>query len=118
MPTVIGYHQVEGHQALLASPMREKVFRPLGVTGIRTFVDPQNPTRVVGADGGSDMNRLKTAMSTPGAAEAMAHDGVLPRHWCCSSRRSWGTISHDRRHGRRSEGQSSSDTGRVGSSWI
>jgi hypothetical protein len=24
-----------------------------------------------------DMNRLKTAMSSPGAAEAMAHDGVL-----------------------------------------
>jgi hypothetical protein len=23
------------------------------------------------------MNALKTAMSTPGAAEAMAHDGVL-----------------------------------------
>jgi len=30
-----------------------------------------------GADGVPDMNALKTAMSTPGAAEAMAHDGVL-----------------------------------------
>jgi len=54
-----------------------EVFRPLGVTGIRTFVDPQNPTRVAVLMEVPDMNRLKTAMSSPGAAEAMAHDGVL-----------------------------------------
>lgn len=29
-----------------ASPGREEIFGPLGVTNIRTFVDPQNPTRV------------------------------------------------------------------------
>jgi hypothetical protein len=57
--------------------MREKFFGPLGVTGIRTFVDPQNPTRVAVLMEVPDMNRLKTAMSSPGAAEAMAHDGVL-----------------------------------------
>jgi hypothetical protein len=30
----------------LAAPMREQFFGPLGVTNIRTFVDPENPTRV------------------------------------------------------------------------
>ena len=77
MPTVIGYHQVKDTKHWLASPMREKFFGPLGVTGIREFVDPQNPTRVAVLMEVPDMNRLKTAMSTPGAAEAMAHDGVL-----------------------------------------
>jgi hypothetical protein len=77
MPTVIGYHQVKDTKHWLASPMREKFFGPLGVTGIRTFVDPQNPTRVAVLMEVPDMNTLKTAMSTPGAAEAMAHDGVL-----------------------------------------
>lgn len=77
MPTIIGYHQVKDTKHWLASPMREKFFGPLGVTGIRTFVDPQNPTRVAVLMEVPDMNALKTAMSTPGAAEAMAHDGVL-----------------------------------------
>jgi hypothetical protein len=77
MPTVIGYHQVKDTKHWLASPMREKFFGPLGVSGIRTFVDPQNPTRVAVLMEVPDMNRLKTAMSSPGAAEAMAHDGVV-----------------------------------------
>ena len=77
MPTVIGYHHVKDTKHWLASPMREKFFGPLGVTGIRTFVDPQNPTRVAVLMEVPDMNKLKTAMSSPGAAEAMAHDGVL-----------------------------------------
>ena len=77
MPTVIGYHQVKDTKHWLASPMREKFFGPLGVTGIRTFVDPQNPTRVAVLMQVPDMNALKTAMSAPGATEAMAHDGVL-----------------------------------------
>ncbi len=77
MPTVIGYHHVKDTKHWLASPMREKFFGPLGVTGIRRFVDPQNPTRVAVLMEVLDMNKLKSAMSTPGAAEAMAHDGVL-----------------------------------------
>jgi hypothetical protein len=77
MPTVIGYHHVKDTKHWLASPMREKFFGPLGVTGIRRFVDPQNPTRVAVLMEVPDMNKLKSAMSTPGAAEAMAHDGVL-----------------------------------------
>ena len=46
MPTVFGYHDVKDKDHWLASPMREEFFGPLGVTNIRTFVDPTNPTRV------------------------------------------------------------------------
>jgi len=78
MPTVIGYHEVKDTKHWLASPMREKFFGPLGVTGIREFVDPSKPTRVAVLMEVPDLNAVKTAMSSPGAAEAMAHDGVLP----------------------------------------
>src|SRR5205085_6295934 len=40
MPTVIGYHHVKDKDHWLASPKREEFFGPLGVTNIRTFVDP------------------------------------------------------------------------------
>jgi hypothetical protein len=41
MPTVIAYHKVKDTEHWLASPKREEVFRPLGVTNIRTFVDQE-----------------------------------------------------------------------------
>lgn len=76
--TVIGYHDVKDLKHWLASPMREKFFGPLGVTGIRTFTDPQNPTRVAVLMEVPNMDALQAAMKTPGAAEAMKYDGVLP----------------------------------------
>jgi hypothetical protein len=45
MPTVIAHHDVKDKDHWLASPKREEFFGPLGVTNIRTFVDPQNPIR-------------------------------------------------------------------------
>jgi hypothetical protein len=78
MPTVFGYHDVKDRDHWLASPKREEFFGPLGVTNIRTFVDPENPTRVGLLMDVPDMETLQTAMQTEGAAEAMAHDGVLP----------------------------------------
>jgi len=78
MPTVIGHHDVKDKDRWLASSMREEFFGPLGVTNIRTFVDPTNPTRVAVLMDVADMDVLKTAMDTPGAEEAMAHDGVVP----------------------------------------
>ena len=54
------------------------VLRPLGVTNIRTFVDPTNRTRVAVLMDVADMDAVMAAMETPGAREAMAHDGVLP----------------------------------------
>jgi hypothetical protein len=78
MPTIIGHHDVKDTDHWLASPMREEFFGPLGITNIRTFVDPTNRTRVAVLMDVPDMGTLQKAMETPGAAEAMEHDGVLP----------------------------------------
>ncbi len=78
MPTVIGHHDVKDVDHWLASPKRAEFFGPLGITNIRTFVDPQNPTRVAVLLDVPDLDALTRAMQTPGAAEAMAYDGVLP----------------------------------------
>lgn len=78
MPTVFGYHDVKDRDHWLASPKREEFFGPLGVTNIRTFIDPTNPTRVGVLFDVADMDVVMSAMETPDAAEAMAHDGVIP----------------------------------------
>ncbi len=77
MPTVIGYHDVKDTEHWLASSKREEFFGPLGVTNIRTFIDPQNRTRVAVLMDVSDMDALVGAMQTAEAAETMNHDGVL-----------------------------------------
>ena len=78
MPTVIAYHDVKDTEHWLASPKREEVFGPLGVTNIRTFVDPEKPTRVGVLMDVADLNAVMAAMETEEAAEAMAYDGVMP----------------------------------------
>jgi hypothetical protein len=78
MPTVIAHHDVKDKDHWLASPKREEFLGPLGVTNIRTFVDPQNPTRVAVLMDVADMDAVMGAMQTEAAAEAMASDGVLP----------------------------------------
>jgi hypothetical protein len=78
MPTVLGHHDVKDKDHWLASPKREEFFGPLGVTNIRTFVDPQNPTHVAVLMDVADMDAFTGAMQSQEAAEAMAHDGVLP----------------------------------------
>jgi len=78
MPTVIGHHDVKDRDHWLASPRREEFFGPLGVTNIRTFIDPTNTSRVAVMFDVDDLDALGAAMQTPGAEEAMAHDGVLP----------------------------------------
>jgi hypothetical protein len=77
MPTVLAYHDVKDRDHWLASPRRKEFFGPLGVTGIRTFVDPENPTRVGLVMDVPDMDALMAAMETEAASDAMAHDGVL-----------------------------------------
>jgi len=77
VPTVIGHHDVKDKDHWLASPKREEVFGPLGVTNIRTFVDPQNPTRVAVLMDVADMDVVMGAMKNETMAEAMAYDGVL-----------------------------------------
>ena len=78
MPTVIAHHDVKDTKHWLASPKREEVFGPLGVTNIRTFVDPENPTRVAVLVDVADMDVVMSAMQNEAMAEAMAYDGVLP----------------------------------------
>lgn len=78
MPTIFGYHDVKDTDHWLASPKREEFFGPLGVTNIRTFVDPENRTRVGVMMDVPDMDALVAAMETQDAADAMEYDGVLP----------------------------------------
>jgi hypothetical protein len=77
MPTVIAHHDVKDTEHWLASPRREEFFGSLGVTNIRTFVDPQNATRVALLLDVPDMDAVMAAMETEAAADAMAYDGVL-----------------------------------------
>ena len=78
MPTVMAYHDVKDKGHWLASPRRDQFFGPLGVTNIRTFIDPENPTRVGLVMDVPDMDAVMAAMETQAAADTMASDGVLP----------------------------------------
>ena len=78
MPTVIAHHDVKDTDHWLASSRREEFFGPLGITNIRTFVDPQNPNRVGILLDVPDMDALVAALESEEAAAAMEHDGVQP----------------------------------------
>jgi hypothetical protein len=78
MPTVIAHHDVQDKDHWLASSRREEVFGPLGVTNIRTFVDPQNPSQVAVLMDVADMDAVMAAMQTKRMSDAMTDDGVLP----------------------------------------
>ena len=77
MPTVVAHHDVKDTEHWLTSPKREEFFGPLGVTNIRTFVDPQNPTRVALMMDVPDMDAMMAAMQSEAAGAAMEHDGVV-----------------------------------------
>ena len=79
MPTVFAHHDVKDTDHWLASPKREEFFGPLGVTNIRTFVDPDEPHPCCGlVMDVPDMDAVMAAMETQAAADAMEHDGVVP----------------------------------------
>jgi hypothetical protein len=78
MPTVIATHEVKDTAHWLASPKRAEAMAQLGITNIRTFVDPQNPNRVALTADVPDVDALMEAMQSPEFGEAMQHDGVLP----------------------------------------
>ena len=78
MPTIMAHHDVNDTDHWLASPKREEFFGPLGVTNIRTFVDPTNRSRVGVLMDVPNMDAVMAAMETAEAGDAMAHDGVLP----------------------------------------
>ena len=79
MPTVVAHHDIsKDKNHWLSSPNREEVFGPLGVTNIRTFVDPQDSSKVAIVMDVADMDALMAAMQQPRMAEAMEQDGVVP----------------------------------------
>ena len=77
MPTVFAHHDVKDKDHWLASPKREEFFGPLGVTNIRTFVDPTNPTRVGVLMDVPDLDAVAAALDTPEGEAAKTHDGVV-----------------------------------------
>ena len=50
----------------------------IGITNIRTSVNPEDPTRVAVLMDVADMDVLNAAMQDKPVADAMAYDGVLP----------------------------------------
>ena len=77
MPMVIAYHEVDDKERWLASSKREEFFGPMGIS-VRTFSDPENPSRVALLADVPDMAAFEDAMQSQEAADAMAHDGVRP----------------------------------------
>jgi len=75
MTLVIGYHEVDDSAHWLASPKREEVFGPLGIT-VRTFLDPENPNRAAVLADVPDMAAFQAVMQSQAGADAMASDGV------------------------------------------
>jgi hypothetical protein len=79
MPTIVAHHNItKGSKHWLTSPKRKEFFGPLGVTNIRTFVDPQNPNQVAAMMDVPKMDAMMAAMQTKAAADAMEFDGVVP----------------------------------------
>ena len=78
MPTILIHHDVDNTEHWLASPKREEFFGPLGITNIRKFTNPQNPTQVGLMLDAPDLEALAAALETPEAAAAMRDDGVHP----------------------------------------
>lgn len=78
MTQVLVYHDVDDVQHWLASPKREEIFGSLGVTNIRTFIDPQGSSRVGLTMDIPDMDAVMALVESEEGAAAMAHDGVHP----------------------------------------
>ena len=78
MPTIIAHHDVDDTEHWLASRKRGEFFTTLGVTNIRTFTNPLNPTQVALLLDVPDLDALVAALESDEAGAAMKHDGVHP----------------------------------------
>jgi hypothetical protein len=80
MPTIIVTHDVTDTDRWLSSPRREELLPSLGVSNIRTFVNPQDRTKVGLVMDIADLDVLFAALEHPSdeLAEAMQYDTVLP----------------------------------------
>jgi len=77
METMVVFHEVEDVDHWLASPKREELFGPLGITA-RTFRDPAGSNRVGLIVEVPDTATWEAALQSEAAAEAMKFDGVRP----------------------------------------
>lgn len=77
MPTLLVFHEVDDVGHWLASPKREELFGPLGITA-RTFRDMQGSNRVGLIVEVPDVSTWEQALQSDEAAEAMKYDGVRP----------------------------------------
>jgi len=77
MTTLMIFHEVDDVDHWLASPKREEVFGPMGIT-VRTFVDPDKTNRVGLVVEVPDMDAFQQVMQSDDAADAMKVDGVRP----------------------------------------
>ncbi len=77
METLLVFHEVDDVDHWAASPKREELFGPLGMT-VRTFRDPAGSNRVGLIVEVPDVASFEAALKTDEAAEAMKVDGVRP----------------------------------------
>lgn len=78
MPTVVATHEVKDVAHWLSSPKRAEFLGPLGVTNLRTLVDPTNRTHVSLSMDVEDMDVMMAGLQSEAGAAAMEYDGVLP----------------------------------------
>jgi hypothetical protein len=77
MPTLLVFHEVDDVDHWLASPKREELFGPLGMTA-RTFRDPNGSNRVGLIVDVPSLEAWQEALEGEDAAAAMKYDGVRP----------------------------------------
>ena len=77
MTTLMLFHDVNDVDHWLASPKREELFGPMGITA-RTFVDQEKTNRVGLVVEVPDIDTFRQALESNEAAEAMRYDGVRP----------------------------------------
>ncbi len=76
MPKILIHHDVDNAEHWLAQTTREEFFGSLGVTDVKTYTNPEQPTKVGLTMDVPDLDALLAALQTPEAAEAMRNDGV------------------------------------------
>jgi hypothetical protein len=77
MPKLMVFHEVDDVDHWLASPKREELFGPRGMT-VQTFRDPEGSNRVGLIVEVPDLASWEEALKSEEAAEAMKYDGVHP----------------------------------------
>jgi hypothetical protein len=76
MPKVMIHHEVDDADHWLAQSTREDVFGSLGISGITTYVNPQDRSQVGLTMDVPDLDALLAMVQSPEGIEAMKNDGV------------------------------------------